>query len=625
MARRIVIAALAAVLVIGIIKCDKAERDIAGALYSTDEFTVWADSMIAGGKVTAPALLPAPSAGVIMAGSDTLPAYLFNRGDDCPNIFVDPLLHQERAIATAFGILDSLNSSQWQGLRYPVVSSKAMDLAYAADVVTATGSAQLRQRVIDNACRVIAYERRLLFCDSLYLFRGIDRATLSQKAYPEGVDADDMAMSLSYANNIAHARILDFLANELEGEQANGYASMRDSLINSIDTYFWLPDRGYYSRLITGNSTFSTINNTDIAAQSKAVEWGLTSAPIIKAMASSTPILSDIVPSSYPLSENYRQESETATSLWCVLAGKAANQSAMSAGLGMLCAQNLGYGIRVAMLRGVIGIDTRYSDRMTFSPYVPDRLGGEISVSNLKYHDALLTINLHGTGNIISTFSVDGKAQLSHFIPSSLSGNHTIDITLVGREENEDEINITTPRFFDRPEIGQSHLGDDSISVEFADFARPYARSLRDKKLARKYVESTRYRNKSLKFSVDIPSSGYYYFTIKYINGEGIVNPDRLYALRTLKVNDSEERIIVFPQLNADQWRHDLDWQLSTGVTRPIKIALDQGVNNISLDYFDPEIDGFNHDANTLITLSATFYPIAEEPQKVNFNFRKGK
>lgn len=447
-------------------------------------------------------------------------------------------------------------------------------------------------------------------------------ATLRESAYPPWMDAADMASSLSFAGNIAHARLLGFLADELQGDDAARYGAMRDSLINSIDTYFWIPDRGRYSRLVIGYPRPCAVDDTDMTAEAMAAVWGISSDAIVRAMASAGPMLEDGVPDSWPLTSLPPSVGRRTTALWCALAGRVADTRVMSATIASLCRLFDGYGMKVAMLRGVAGISALGSDRLTFAPCVPECLGGEIRIDGLCYRDAVLSVRIHGTGNIISTFSVDGVAQPDHSIPATVSGAHTVDITLVGREGGDDRLTISPPVTVSWSEKPVPAFGPDSLTVKFTDFARPYARSLKDRKLARSYVESTRYRNRSLRFEVDAPRAGDYFITISFINGEGIVNPGRQYALRTLSVNEGKEEIIVFPQLSPDRWRHDLDWQSSTGVTLPLKITLHEGINRLSLDYFDPGIMGFNHDANTLIPISATLHSILAAPPAPKLRFR---
>ena len=66
---------------------------------------------------------------------------------------------------------------------------------------------------------------------------------------------------------------------------------------------------------------------------------------------------------------------------------------------------------------------------LTFAPTLPPGWG-DVTLSGVPYRDAVLTITLRGTGNIIRSFNLDGTPSTEHRVPTSLHGHHTIDITL---------------------------------------------------------------------------------------------------------------------------------------------------------------------------------------------------
>lgn len=141
----------------------------------------------------------------------------------------------------------------------------------------------------------------------------------------------------------------------------------------------------------------------------------------------------------------------------------------------------------------------------------------------------------------------------------------------------------------------------DSISVDLYSIGRPGARSLKDKKLAKRYAESTRYKNSRIRFNAEISETADYYIQLVYLNGLGIVNPERHYALRRLSVNGHDSGLLVLPQLSPDHWRHDTDWQSLKGTSLPMRISLTKGIHEFGIDYFAPAVSDFNHDSNTLI------------------------
>lgn len=65
---------------------------------------------------------------------------------------------------------------------------------------------------------------------------------------------------------------------------------------------------------------------------------------------------------------------------------------------------------------------------IAFDP-IGSNLVSDITLSNLVYRDAILNISIHGKGNSIGSFKLDG-AETDRFIPADLCGNHEIEIVL---------------------------------------------------------------------------------------------------------------------------------------------------------------------------------------------------
>lgn len=145
----------------------------------------------------------------------------------------------------------------------------------------------------------------------------------------------------------------------------------------------------------------------------------------------------------------------------------------------------------------------------------------------------------------------------------------------------------------------------DSISIPCTSVARTGGRVLAKKDLAAKFVESTRYKNKTLKFEYESALGGSYYIRLRYLDGLGIVNNSRRYALRLLNVNGRREGIMVLAQRSPQMWSPDEDWAAMRGVTEPIEVTFIAGTNIIEVEYFAPgSDDSFDHDSNTVIPVA---------------------
>jgi hypothetical protein len=68
---------------------------------------------------------------------------------------------------------------------------------------------------------------------------------------------------------------------------------------------------------------------------------------------------------------------------------------------------------------------------LAFAPDLPAGWG-DVTLRNLRYRDADLTIALRGAGTRISSFTVDGRPVPGNAVPATLSGSHQVEITLTG-------------------------------------------------------------------------------------------------------------------------------------------------------------------------------------------------
>lgn len=78
--------------------------------------------------------------------------------------------------------------------------------------------------------------------------------------------------------------------------------------------------------------------------------------------------------------------------------------------------------------KGLVGMKFN-ENSVTFDPYLPDGIG-TLELKDVTYRNSVLNITLNGKGNVISSFTLDGKTQAGNTIPSSLTGMHIIVIVL---------------------------------------------------------------------------------------------------------------------------------------------------------------------------------------------------
>lgn len=565
-------------------------------------------------------------------------------------------------------------------LEWPAVNVNAEWLLAATELAAANGNPQWRKTVEKSAKLLIDTDRRLSMNQTTKLFTGVPRyMAVARGIFPDWMTAHQVGSQTTLAVNMEYCAAMRRL--ELP----------TDSLRKAIDNELWIPNMGYFSALSYGYPTCQTpLEVTDNLAQAIAIITGQLSPAMAETVIRKTPVYHSGVtlfqPQLPPASGEVRQElsATLVQTAWTVAASRVENRAAYSSAIGALfvCEGERLLGARnqlpsfrstftAFILRALAGMEFN-NDGIFFVPNVPENLPGEKKIEGLRYRDAILDININGTGKAISTFTLDGKPA-DPFFDGSLKGHHVISITLGGPAADPGSLTLLEgkevaplppvatwdgqhakisqgklpPRLSDNPlnadarkmltnedpdcrliylnGVLQEEIYRDSyalynsaspVVVQFTAFynsqlsgysSAPYlyipsgqqtllyaselaksgTKVLEDKQLASKFVESNRFKNRTVTFEYDAPATGRYLVDIRYINGLGIVNAQRKLALRQLKVNSHDAGIFFFPQLRAAQGETD-SWQEQTGWTNSLVVNLERGKNTLALHLYQP-------------------------------------
>jgi hypothetical protein len=99
------------------------------------------------------------------------------------------------------------------------------------------------------------------------------------------------------------------------------------------------------------------------------------------------------------------------------------------------------------MYDGLFGMNFE-TDGIRFTPTLPSSWGNGASLTGLEYRNMTLDIQMTGTGQSTSSFKIDDVVQSEAFVSSTLTGTHTVTISLeqTAVEEKADRQNYP---FFD--------------------------------------------------------------------------------------------------------------------------------------------------------------------------------
>lgn len=182
--------------------------------------------------------------------------------------------------------------------------------------------------------------------------------------------------------------------------------------------------------------------------------------------------------------------------------------------------------------------------------------------------------------------------------------SHTYSVPSTPNPVNVQIVNIESNRWISYSSAPHLCIPEGKCTeINLASVTRGGTKIIQDKKLAAKFVESDRWRNRNITFSYTAPHTGYYLIDVHYISGLGIVNPRRRSALRSLSVNGTRQGIFVFPQhtpANRDAESAG-GWQEFTAFTNPLKVHLNKGENQLALKLYQPTPVYIDPTANTIV------------------------
>ncbi len=374
-------------------------------------------------------------------------------------IYLNPL-QREPAMALLRSHLhnDLVVPQEVHRMGWPLINCNGEWLLAASELANATGDRHWLSTVRRVARQVVDNDMSMSFNHTTGLFCGIPPYMAANSGiFPKWMQPSDIFAQCTSGVNVAYCAALHNLEKRWNG---GAYASQppesiylrmqSDSLLHTLKRRMWLPNLGCLSALSYGVPYCQTqLSVTDNLAQGIAVLSGILPDAMAGAIVSKTPVAQEGAELFHPQLPELRGSVTSPVpqmlllSLRALAAARTGNEAAYSEAIGALMqgeARRLaasgkrkpafGSTFTSLITRGLLGMQFM-PDGVFFAPYVPENLPGDKQISGLRYRDAILDIHITGTGRAISTFTLDGKPA-DTFLPASLTGRHTIRITLAG-------------------------------------------------------------------------------------------------------------------------------------------------------------------------------------------------
>lgn len=322
----------------------------------------------------------------------------------------------------------------------------------AWEVYCASGSRQWLKEAYDRLTASLERQRKINNSGVDRLMCGAPRYVLNPEAYyPEWMDAMDRFTTVHTSVNICRAYSLEIasrMAHELRRYAERELQSEADKVSGAVNDRLWLPDRQRYGQCLYGSYYPIVSTISDNRANLLAILFDIATPEMSAAMLESMPLLKEGVPAVYPTTAVAAEISPSVQTMAGLSAAKTHNPSAFRIAASTLW--NLALNSRqpaqwpAMVLKGIFGISLT-PEGMSFRPMVTADFPGNKRISGLRYRDALLDIQLNGTGDRVASFTLDSLSTDSPFIPAELSGEHKIVITLSGNDLQPGKVTVQKP------------------------------------------------------------------------------------------------------------------------------------------------------------------------------------
>ena len=561
-------------------------------------------------------------------------------------------------------VKDGRISHDSKGELWPVVSDDISWASAAWEVYVVTGNKEWLSYAYEVILKSIEQDYETNFNEYERLMHGGTWYSLTGNLYyPSWMQLTHIYESMSLTNNAQYARAFEIL-NDMSDELGieSEYGSLVMEMRDAINEKFWNERKGYYSQYTYLPAYPIQSPCIDNLGQALCVLWNIANDDRAENLIMKTPLApyGVTVTSPHYSSGGMLNQSELSfpmiQAFWNIAAAKTGNEHSLRRGLGALyrlptlyCSykswcnaytgetQDEGDGSLGAAAANASMVFRVYAgisflpNGIEMNPFIPVFLTGKKEIKGFKYRRAVLDITIEGTGNDIESIKVDGVSSHDNFIPSTLTGRHTVHITMCNNNRALQEITVSDSSFSlpPTPELSwrngvarienyDAHLnyrrvinGELSYSVRDTTYVTridtdPF--SVRAVLAIGKYsmgyvsnpflyapmsrifhfapwagsgtgatsVESGRGINTKITIQAIVDEPGTYMMDVRYANGNGNVSSTGTCAARKVIVNTHRQGTLVMPALGLDEWRRK-------GMTNMVRVDLLQGPNEIEL------------------------------------------
>ncbi len=557
------------------------------------------------------------------------------------------------------------------GGAWPCSSDRQVWTVAAWELYKVTGDKKWLDKVYPVAKKSLEVDMKTLYDSESGLVRGESSfIDWREQSYPRWMEPADIYDSKCLGTNMVHYAALMSAAEMAEMSHDADFAVIcrgrAEELKAAINARLWMEGSGYYAQFLAGRNDDVLYTKSETLGQSLAILYGVAEGQRAQRLSESMPVLDYGAPVFWPWIPDIPPYHNKAVwpfvqSFWMIASARTGNEAGVLHAVGAMFRASAMYATNkenfvadsgdwrgtqinssnmLWSLSGTLSMTFRVfagmdfgTDALYFSPVVPEALAADRKISNFRYRNAILDIELIGYGDKISSFELDGVPQQENRVSGELEGHHSVRIVLsdsfTKRMKVNHQLALCTPM------TPETVLEDGTLRWNVVDGASEYEVYVSGEKVAQTkepcvpvspswqgdmYVvaktvdgvpsfpsepvclsetvvhecfDPQLVKRESKDFVLEgvyVPEDGRWYLEWIYANGNGDITTDRKCAIRTLYVDGERVDICVFPQRGVDNWE---EW----GSTSPVSLHLTEGKHTFILR-FEPENDNMQIDIN---------------------------
>ena len=395
------------------------------------------------------------------------------------------------------------------GGAYPCSTDRMIWATAAWEVFKATGERKWLEKAYDIIKNSIADDEQVAYDTETGLVRG-ESSFLDwrEQTYPKWMQPADIYESENLGTNAVHYQaniILSEMAKILKfTEVSEKHKALAEKIKSGINTYLWMPEKGYYAQYLYGRNFKSVSPKSEALGEALCILFGIADSEKAQSIIEKTPVMAYGIPCVYPQIPGIAPYHNDAVwpfvqSYWALASAKAGNGTAVAesiaaidraaalfltnkenfvAGTGdfagtQINSSNMLWSLsgNIAMVHKVIfGIEFGPGE-LFFHPFVPENYNGTRTLTNFKYRGAILDITIEGTGNKIKLFTIDDHPRNAN-LPSPLKGKHRIKMVMESDVSMATKINKVADYF--SPETPFARIDNGMLTWEMVEKAVTY-------------------------------------------------------------------------------------------------------------------------------------------------------